>query len=181
MKEAEKHEYFMREALREGEKALALGEFPVGAVMVVEGRVLVRAHRQASQLAERNELDHAEMNALRFFLQQFPLEDRDQVYLYSTLEPCLMCYSALLLSGLRHFIWSYEDVMGGGMSLPLSQLQPLYAAMQVESLGGVLRRESLSLFQRFFKKYDYWQGSLLAEYTLAQHDTRSGVCARDHK
>ena len=79
-----------------------------------------------------------------------------------------MCYSTLLLSGIRHIIWAYEDVMGGGTSLDLKKLNPLYQAMQVELVGLVLRRESLALFQQFFRSHDYWQDSLLARYTLGQ-------------
>lgn len=79
-----------------------------------------------------------------------------------------MCYSTLLLSGVRSFVWAYEDVMGGGTNLALQQLNPLYQAMQVQLVGGVLRQESLALFQQFFQGHDYWQDSLLARYTLDQ-------------
>ena len=65
-------------------------------------------------------------------------------------------------------VWAYEDVMGGGTGLDLQRLAPLYRDMQVELRGQVLRRESLALFQQFFRTYDYWQGSLLASYTLEQ-------------
>ena len=79
-----------------------------------------------------------------------------------------MCYSTLLLSGIRRFVWAYEDVMGGGTGLDLQRLTPLYRDMQVELVASVLRQESLALFQQFFRKYDYWQDSLLASYTLSQ-------------
>lgn len=79
-----------------------------------------------------------------------------------------MCYSTLLLSGIRRFVWAYEDVMGGGTNLALQQLNPLYQAMSVELVGSVLRQESLALFQQFFGEHDYWQDSLLSRYTLSQ-------------
>ena len=83
-----------------------------------------------------------------------------------------MCYATLLLNGVRRLVYAYEDAMGGGTSLPLAQLAPLYRelAPEVEIIPHVRRRESLALFQRFFRQPDtsYWQDSLLARYTLEQ-------------
>ena len=79
-----------------------------------------------------------------------------------------MCYATLLLSGVRSFVWAYEDVMGGGANLPLYMLNTLYAEMRVHLFDRVLRAESLRLFQEFFRTGTYWQDSLLARYTLAQ-------------
>jgi tRNA(adenine34) deaminase len=85
-----------------------------------------------------------------------------------------MCYTTLLLSGVRRFVWAYEDVMGGGTSLPLEQLAPLYQGMQdeVKLVPNVLREQSLRLFGKFFQKYSYWQESLIAEYTLTQYQNQ---------
>ena len=91
---------------------------------------------------------------------------------YSTMEPCLMCYTTLLLSGIRRFVWAYEDIMGGGTNLPLNRLNQLYAEMQVECVPDVLRTESLVLFQDFFHRYSYWGDSDLARYTLEQNPER---------
>jgi tRNA(adenine34) deaminase len=67
-------------------------------------------------------------------------------------------------------VYGYEDIMGGGTNLILDQLKPLYASMKIEIIPGILRAESLQLFQQFFSKDSsgYWQDSLLAQYTLAQ-------------
>ncbi|NLZ17055.1 MAG: nucleoside deaminase [Desulfobulbaceae bacterium] len=162
------HELYMREALIEARLALSQGEFPVGVVLVANGQVLARGRRRNSQAQSRNEMDHAEINALRSLLQEFPQVNTAAITLYTTMEPCLMCYASALLAGIRTFVWAYEDVMGGGTGIPLQQLNPLYANMQVQLVGRVLRRESLKLFQHFFRMGDYWQDSLLARYTLAQ-------------
>jgi tRNA(adenine34) deaminase len=74
----------------------------------------------------------------------------------------------MLLSGIRRFVWAYEDVMGGGANLPLYMLNTLYAQMKVHLLDRILRDESVLLFQEFFRTGSYWQDSLLARYTLAQ-------------
>jgi len=158
----------MQQALIEARQALDAGEFPVGCLLVQDNEIIGRGRRQNSEGACTNEIDHAEMVVLRALLAEHPAVDCRDITVYSTMEPCLMCYSTLLLSGIRRFVWAYEDVMGGGTSLPLQQLTPLYQDMQVELVSDVLRKESLSLFARFFERYSYHQDSLLAEYTLVQ-------------
>ncbi len=164
------HQTFMRLALSEAEQALAANEFPVGCVIVHHGEVVARGHRTNSRTGTANELDHAEVAALRELLSARPEIDRPGLTVYSTMEPCLMCYATLLLNGVRTIAWAYEDAMGGGTGLDLDSLPPLYREMRPTLIGGVLRAESLALFQRFFLNpdNDYWQGSLLADYTLRQ-------------
>ncbi|MGI6657652.1 MAG: nucleoside deaminase [Desulfobulbus sp.] len=162
------HEHFMDEALGEARLALQDGEFPVGCVMVADGAVMARGRRQHTRAGQCNEIDHAEVLTLRSLLAEHPEFDMGRLTVYSTMEPCLMCYATLLLSGIRSFVWAYEDVMGGGTSLPLEQLNPLYAAMRVRLLGRVRRSQSLLLFQQFFRTGTYWSDSLLARYTLSQ-------------
>ena len=162
------HEQYMTEALKEAETALANGEFPVGCVMVSGSQVVCRGRRKNSCEKNENEIDHAEILTLRSLLADTPDFNCSTITVYSTMEPCLMCYSAMLLSGIRTFVWGYEDVMGGGMNLPLPQLNTLYAEMKVKLVHSVLRQQSLCLFQKFFRTYPYLQESLLSQYTLAQ-------------
>jgi tRNA(adenine34) deaminase len=162
------HETFMRVALDEARQALAAGEFPVGCVMAVDGQIVAKGRRHNSLEGNRNELDHAEIVTLRRLIAEQPNLDLATVTVYSTLEPCLMCYTTMLLSGIRSFVWAYEDVMGGGANLPLYMLNTLYAQMRVHLFDRVLREESLLLFQRYFETGRYWQDSLLSRYTLAQ-------------
>ncbi len=165
------HERFMRLALGEAAAALEAGDFPVGCVLVHQGRVVARGHRTNSRAGQTNELDHAEVVALRRLFADQPGIDMNEVTLYSTMEPCLMCYATLLLNGIRRVVYAYEDVMGGGSDLELSRLRPLYREMEVEVVPRVLRAESLALFQKFFADpaTGYWQDSELARYTLAQN------------
>lgn len=158
----------MAEALKEARRALADGDFPVGCVLVTEDTIVGRGHRKNSGAEGRNEIDHAEVVTLRQMIRSQPDIDCSRVTVYSTMEPCLMCFATMLLSGIRTYVWAYEDIMGGGTSLPLHQLGPLYAQMDVELLPEVLRTQSLQLFQDFFRTYSYWEDSILSEYTLAQ-------------
>ena len=168
----ERHEKYMQIALGQAEEALAQGEFPVGAIFVHEDQILVSGRREHSQDVNDtvNEVDHAEVLALRKLICQentIPLAD---ITVYSTMEPCLMCYSTMILNGIRKFVYAYEDVMGGGTNLPLQQLNPLYREMNIELVPDILREQSLSLFKRFFSnpENNYWKDSLLSSYTLSQ-------------
>ncbi len=160
----------MRAALDEARRAFAAGEFPVGCVVATgQGRIVARGARMNSKGG--GEIDHAEVMAVRSLLADpcgcpAPAE----LIVYATMEPCLMCFSTLILNGFRAIVYGYEDVMGGGTGLDLQVLPPLYAAMDVSVVGGVCRSESLALFQRFFREnpHGYWRDSQLARYTLAQ-------------
>ena len=160
----------MHAALNEAQKALESGEFPVGCVMVHDGKIVSAGQRINSKVPTDNELDHAEMVALRNLYEEHPEIDRGEIIVYSTMEPCLMCYGTLLLNGIRKIVYGYEDIMGGGTNLDLNKLAPLYREMSVEIIPHVLRRESLELFRIFFTNQEntYWQDSHLAQYTLSQ-------------
>ena len=167
------HYSFMEEALNEASDALSRGEFPVGCVMVYDQQIIARGRRrqsgaQAGQPA--NEVDHAEILALRNLLNSAHQAPLDKVTVYATMEPCLMCYATLLISGIRTFVYSYEDVMGGGTALRLDQLPLLYRTMVVSITPHILREKSLFLFKQFFKTNTnpYLRDTTLAEYTLAQ-------------
>ncbi|MBW2490560.1 MAG: nucleoside deaminase [Deltaproteobacteria bacterium] len=164
------YEYFMKKALDQAQKALAAGEFPVGCVLVYQDRILVSTFRSGTSAGFGNEVDHAEMVALRHLVNLKETIDNRQVTLFSTMEPCLMCLGALLLSGIGEVVYAYEDVMGGGTGCNLSNLTPLYRNQKISLVPHILRQQSLALFKAFFQnpKNAYWKGSLLAEYTLQQ-------------
>jgi tRNA(adenine34) deaminase len=163
------HETYMELALRYAERALEAGEFPVGCVIEHCGQIIASGSR-VSSIGIANEMDHAEMIALRAMLNNTEKIKVKEVTVYSTMEPCLMCFSTLLVNGVTRFVFSFEDVMGGGTNLPLERLSPLYSELKLSITGGVLRKKSLALFQRFFssKENTYLQGSLLEKYTLEQ-------------
>ena len=164
------YEFFMSKALEEARQALSMGEFPVGCVIVYENGVLVTGTRHDSGPDNQNELDHAEMLALRRLVNIDEEIDREKVTLFSTLEPCLMCYTAIIVNGIRRIVYAYEDVMGGGTNIDLKRLNPFYRDMKITVIRHVLRQESLKLIKEFFSdpQRDYLKGSLLAQYTLNQ-------------
>jgi tRNA(adenine34) deaminase len=164
------YEFFMSKALEEAHQALSMGEFPVGCVIVYESGVLVTGGRHHSSPDNQNELDHAEMLALRRLVNLEKNIDREKVTVFSTLEPCLMCYAAIILNSITQIVYAYEDVLGGGTNIDLRSLNPFYRDMEITVLPHVLREESLTLFKRYFSdpKSGYLKESLLARYTLNQ-------------
>ena len=165
-----KAEHYMEKALDQASMALAAGEFPVGCTMVYDGDVLVTGSRIGTTGPSINEVDHAEMVALRRLGEIQKDIDPSKITLYCTLEPCLMCLGALLISGINTIVYAYEDVMGGGTRCDLAKLTPLYRNRPVSIVPNVLRDKSLGLFKTYFAnpENDYWRESLLARYTLSQ-------------
>lgn len=163
------HEFFMQKALLLAEEALHSREFPVGCVLEYDGEVVATGRRMNSKGRE-NELDHGEIVALRNLYSSGLRIDMKRVTVYSTMEPCLMCFSTLIVNGVRKVVYGYEDPMGGGTNLPLTKLSPLYSELDINIVRNILRKESLALFKTFFSdpKNSYLDNSLLQQYTLAQ-------------
>ncbi|MBU0986895.1 MAG: nucleoside deaminase [Proteobacteria bacterium] len=169
-------EHYMQIALGLAEKALAAGEFPVGCVLVCQGRVIADGARVGTKGDFINEVDHAEMVALRRLIDLKENIDKREITLFCTMEPCLMCLGALILNGVGRIVYAYEDVMGGGAGCDLAKLTPLYRDRSISIVPNVLRPQSLALFKTFFRspENNYWRGSLLAEYTLSQSPSTNG-------
>ncbi|MEN8257414.1 MAG: nucleoside deaminase [Thermodesulfobacteriota bacterium] len=164
-----KHSQYMQEALKEARTALNKGEFPVGCVITQDDSIIARGHRTNS-FNHANELDHAEVSALRSLFQEEKNSDSSPLTIYSTMEPCLMCFATLILNNVRTIVYAYEDIMGGGTNLDFTSLPTLYREMEVAIVPHVLRQESLTLFKEFFSNpvTNYWPDSLLSQYTLDQ-------------
>ena len=164
------YEHFMKKALEEAQAALATGEFPVGCVMVYDTKILVSGARQGTTGDYPNEVDHAEMVALRRLYRLDSKMNMREVTVFSTLEPCLMCFGALMISGIGKLVFAYEDAMGGGTGCDTASMKPLYQSNQMKIVPGVLRNESLELLKAFFSEPQnmYLRDSRLATYTLDQ-------------
>jgi len=114
-------EYFMKKALAQAENAFAAGEFPVGCVIADKENILVTGFRQSTGGQHSNEIDHAEIVALRAFYEKKAVKNMNELTLYCTMEPCLMCFGAILISGIHRIVYAYEDVMGAATKCDLSK------------------------------------------------------------
>lgn len=164
------HDFFMGKALQEAQKALLSNEFPVGCVVVNDNRIIATGSRVGTAGPTTNELDHAEMVALRQLNEPSHDQDPSGMTLYATMEPCLMCFGAILINRIGRIVYAYEDVMGGGTTCVVAAMPALYKNSKISIISNVLRKESLGLFKTFFSNPEnrYWRNSQLADYTLAQ-------------
>ncbi|MCM2286912.1 MAG: nucleoside deaminase [Desulfobacula sp.] len=164
--------YYMELALEQAADAFVRGEFPVGCVIVQGGDVIAVGQRKGtiSDQSFFSEIDHAEIRALRSLEALETRFEPEKTTLYVTMEPCLMCFGAIILSGIKKIVYAYEDPMGGGTRCNLNGLPPLYKNCGVEIVPGLLRGKSLDLFARFFINETnlYWKNSYLEAYTLGQ-------------
>ena len=136
--------YFMKQALVEAQKAYDADEVPVGAVVVVENRIIARAHNLTERL--KDVTAHAEMQAITaaaHFLNGKYLRD---CTLYVTLEPCVMCMGALYWSQLRRIVYGASDPKRGFAQAGLGP-HP-----KATIHNSVMEEESTLLLQDFFRK-----------------------------
>lgn len=143
-------ELWMEEALREAQRALALGEVPVGAVVVNEGRIVGRGCNRP--LSANDPTAHAEILALRGAGQtigNYRLLDCD---LYVTVEPCAMCAGAITHARIRRLIYGAEDAKAGAVHSLLQVLNHPKLNHAVEVSSGVLAARCMHLLQAFFRE-----------------------------
>jgi tRNA(adenine34) deaminase len=142
-------ELWMEEALREAQRALAMGEVPVGAIVVHEGRIVGRGCNRP--IADSDPTAHAEMIALREAgraVGNYRLLDCD---LYVTVEPCAMCSGAITQARIRRLIYGAEDPKAGAVHSMLQVLNHPKLNHHVEVTAGVLAARCMDLLQTFFR------------------------------
>jgi tRNA(adenine34) deaminase len=150
MLEPPNDEYFMREALRQAQKAYAADEVPVGAVIVRAGKIIGRAHNQVELLKDATA--HAEMLALtqaQAAVRDWRLTDCD---LYVTKEPCAMCAGALVHTRIRRVIFGCIDPSAGAAGSVMNLLQMPALNHSCDIASGVLQDECATILQNFFRK-----------------------------
>lgn len=144
------HEHWMRAALDEAMRAAEEGEVPVGAVVVLEGRILGRGHNRS--IATHDPTAHAEILALGAAgeaLGDWRLTGAD---LYVTLEPCAMCAGAIQLGRLRRVVFGPRDPKFGACGSVLNVVAQPRLNHQVEIVEGVMAAESSFALRSFFRK-----------------------------
>ncbi len=150
MIETPNDESFMREALRQAQKAYDAEEVPIGAVIVREGKIIARAHNQVELLKDATA--HAEMLALtqaEAAVGDWRLADCD---LYVTKEPCAMCAGALVHTRIRRLIFGCADATAGAAGSVINLLQMPCFNHRCDIASGVLHEQCAGILQNFFRK-----------------------------
>ena len=144
-----REEQFMKEALIEAEKAAAILEVPIGAVIVMDGEIVARAHnlRETTQ----NAITHAETLAIQEACEKLGTWRLEGAQLYVTLEPCPMCSGAIILSRIDKVIYGANDPKAGCAGTLMNLLEDDRFNHQCDVLPGVLAEECGGILSRFFK------------------------------
>jgi len=134
--------YFMKKALQEAETAFEKGEIPVGAIIVIENRIIARAHNLTETLNDVTA--HAEMQAITAAANFLGGKYLQNCTLYVTLEPCQMCAGALYWSQISNIVYGARDQERGCINLK-TKLHP-----KTKIIGGIMAKEASELLKRFF-------------------------------
>ncbi|MEH7114334.1 tRNA adenosine(34) deaminase TadA [Neobacillus niacini] len=148
--EGNSDEFYMREAINEARKAESLAEVPIGAIIIMDGKVISRAHnlRETNQ----NAVAHAELLAIEQACQETGSWRLENATLYVTLEPCAMCSGAIILSRVKRVVYGAADPKGGCAGTFMNLLQDQRFNHQCEVVSGVLEAECGQLLSDFFRQ-----------------------------
>ncbi len=138
-------EYFMRLALNEAHKAFDMGEVPIGAVLVMDEKIITRAHNQVELL--KDSTAHAEILALTAAYNVLGAKYLPDATLYITLEPCLMCCGAMYWSKLGRIVYGAADEKNGYKKYTVQN--PFHP--KTEIIQGTLAEECVMLMKDFFR------------------------------
>ena len=144
------HRYFMELALQQAEQARAIGEVPVGAVIVLGEQVIAKAHNQKEAL--QNPLAHAELLAIHGAAKQLNTWRLAGTTMYVTLEPCVMCTGALIQARVDTLVYGASDLKGGACGTCFNLAQSPLLNHQLKITAGVMEEECSLILQDFFKE-----------------------------
>jgi tRNA(adenine34) deaminase len=134
----------MRQALAEAERAGQAGELPIGAVVVIDGKIIARG--QARHTRSKSQLRHAELNAMLEGGERL-WNDHQRAILFTTVEPCPMCLGAVVMADIPHIIFALHDkAMCSGQIVETNQ----YVRRHIKSYyGGILAEDSAGIFAKY--------------------------------
>lgn len=142
------HQKYMKEALRQAQKALALGEVPIGCVIVHEGKVIGRGYNRRN--TDKNTLAHAEITAIKKASKIIGDWRLEECTLYVTLEPCQMCSGAIVQARIPEVVIGCMNPKAGCAGSILNILEMPQFNHQVHVTRGVLEKECSGILKDFF-------------------------------
>lgn len=143
-------EKYMREAVRQARKAYALGEVPIGCVIVYQDRIIGRGYNRRN--TDKSTLSHAEITAIRKASKEMGDWRLEECTLYVTLEPCQMCSGAIVQARIPRVVMGCRNEKAGCAGSVLNILQEPRFNHQVEVTEGVLGDECSNMLKEFFKE-----------------------------
>lgn len=143
-------EKFMKQAIKQAKKAYAIGEVPIGCVIVHDGKVIGRGYNRRT--IDKNTLAHAEIQAIRKACKKMNDWRLEECTMYVTLEPCQMCSGAIVQSRMTKVVIGCMNPKAGCAGSILNLLQMEEFNHQVEITKGVLEEECSTMLSTFFKE-----------------------------
>ncbi len=142
------HEKYMREALKQAKKAYALGEVPIGCVIVHEGKIIGRGYNRRN--TDKNTLSHAEITAIRKASKYIGDWRLEECTIYITLEPCQMCAGAIIQARIPEVVMGCMNPKAGCGGSVLNSLEMPNFIHQALVTRGILEPECSQLLKLFF-------------------------------
>lgn len=146
----EQHIKYMKEALKQAKKAYALGEVPIGCVIVYQDKIIARGYNRRN--TDKNTLAHAEITAINRASKKLGDWRLEDCTLYVTLEPCQMCAGAIVQSRITNVVMGCMNPKAGCGGSILNILEMPEFNHQVNVLRGVMEEECSQILQDFFKE-----------------------------
>jgi tRNA(adenine34) deaminase len=143
-------ELWMREALNAAQRALEMGEVPVGAIVVSEGRIIARGWNR--NITDHDPTAHAEIVALRAAGETLGNHRLGGCDLFVTIEPCAMCVGALIHARIRRLVFGADDPKAGAVHSALTVLNHPRLNHRMEVVSGVLAGRCSEMVQAFFRE-----------------------------
>lgn len=143
-------EKYMKAAIREAKKAYALGEVPIGCVIVYEGKIIGRGYNRRN--TDKNTLAHAEITAINKASKKMGDWRLEGCTLYVTLEPCQMCAGAIVQARMDEVVMACMNPKAGCGGSVLNILEMPEFNHQVKVTRGVLEEECSEMLKSFFKE-----------------------------
>ncbi|HVX27135.1 MAG TPA: nucleoside deaminase [Parafilimonas sp.] len=140
-------DYYMQQALREAQKAFEEDEIPIGCIIVINKKIIARAHNMTEQLNDSTA--HAEILALTSAYNFLGSKYLPDATLYVTIEPCLMCAGAMYWSKLERVVWGASDEKNGFRHITENN-SPFHPKTKIRT--GVLKNECAELIKTFFQQ-----------------------------
>jgi tRNA(adenine34) deaminase len=141
---------FMQEALAEARSAAAAGEVPIGAVLVLDAKVIARSGNRT--IRDCDPTAHAEIVVLREGARALGNYRLAGATLYVTIEPCSMCAGAMIQARVPRVVYGADDPKGGAVRTCFQLLSDAHLNHQVETRSGVLAAECAEVIQAFFSE-----------------------------
>lgn len=150
IKEKKMNEKYMKEALRQAEKAAALGEAPIGAVIVRGGKIIARGYN--TREGKKKATGHAEITAIERACKKLGGWRLPEASIYVTLEPCPMCSGAIIAARIDRLYFGAYDPKAGCCGSVCNLFENGLFNHTTEVSGGILEEESSHMLSEFFRK-----------------------------